>query len=494
MSGEGGAALIGGALLIGALPVVIAGAAVIGAAVGLAHLGAHAASAAQRRRRETALKVERCSAELSGVFSRLDAALQREQDLTLNYYRGVEQRMTSLAETIRTETGKAADVAAVAGKAEEARREGVRALNETRETEMRRIRTETETVCREVAGELSRVNADRMAMEAWSQETEAARAEQRAVAEDLLRDARAVVDSLLELGKTDPAGAALRKEAEALEEARGRAESALERGLCQSAAAGAQQVITRGVTLASRYVTAAADRYQLAVAAEAGLAGLKEELAALRVFSFEDECFGASTEDMDEFTQGAYGKLQAEIDGLLETLASPEGDRLTDGELMVLLSRVRDELTPRAKKLIAVGHEQIMKYYERLHALELIIDNAEKDGYKMEWVRNVGQDPTQKMVLKLTNKNTMNSISVSLDDDPRAAEGGMDMQVRFYYGEDRPVTEAEKKAVRDRMMAALREKGLMGTMVCTGSVNKPAEDKSLASPEGVQALPVKSVV
>ena len=176
MSGEGGAALIGGALLIGALPIVIAGAAVVGAAVGLAYMGSHAVKAAERRRRETNLKVERCSAELSGVFSRLDAALKREQDLTLGYYRGVEKSMTSLADAISTETGKATDVTVIGKKAEEARREGVRALNETRDAEMRRIRTETDSVRREVTAELEKVTAARMEVADWAKETEAARA------------------------------------------------------------------------------------------------------------------------------------------------------------------------------------------------------------------------------------------------------------------------------------------------------------------------------
>ena len=101
MSGEGGGALIGGVILIAAAPYILAGAAAVGAVVGLIKLGSAAAGAAERHHHETELKVERCSEELSGVYSRLDAALKRERDLGTAYYENLERDMQAFSKDIR---------------------------------------------------------------------------------------------------------------------------------------------------------------------------------------------------------------------------------------------------------------------------------------------------------------------------------------------------------------------------------------------------------
>ena len=494
MSGEAGGALIGGVLLIGALPIVLGGAAAVGCVVGLAKIGSFAVEAAARRRRENALKVERCSAELSGVYSRIEAAMKRERELSLAYYRGVEKKMEGISLDIRAAAEKKPDASVIRAKAEEARREGVLAMTESREKEMSRIRRETEEVRAAVVEELEKTCRARTELADWEKETAAARAAQLSVAEDLMRDARASVALLRRLSDGDPADTAFEAQVTSLEDAYRSAEDQLKKGLCQSVAASAQRIITRSAALAIEHEEELADRDQLAVAAESALEGLRAELEALRVFKYEDEDCGEVEGDLNDFTQGAYGKLQDEIAALLARMRSDEGGGPSRLQLLELLDHVRNDLTPRADRLVSAGHERIMKFCERLRALELIAAQAEENGYEVAWIASAGDDPTQKTVVNLRDPDSGNAISVSLDDDPAGAADGMDMQVRFYYGSGRPVTEEEKKIIRDRMLSVLHEKGLMGRMTCTGSVDKAARDQSLASEKNVKALPVTEVV
>ena len=117
-----------------------------------------------------------------------------------------------------------------------------------------------------------------------------------------------------------------------------------------------------------------------------------------------------------------------------------------------------------------------------------------EQGYVMEWAQPVGDDVTQKLVVHFREPGSGNTIAVSLDEQAGAEDiGRMAMEVMFYYANGRPVSEAEKKAVREGMMGALREAGLSGGLECTGCVNQEASDKTMDSAEALRSLPASRI-
>ena len=104
MSGEIGGILLGGAVLVSALPLVLAGAAVVGAAAGAASMGQAAVQAhreAEERRRKEALEVQRCGAEVSEAYSRLQGVLARQSEKNGACYKELESQMNRFSADLR---------------------------------------------------------------------------------------------------------------------------------------------------------------------------------------------------------------------------------------------------------------------------------------------------------------------------------------------------------------------------------------------------------
>lgn len=495
MSGEGGGALIGGVILIAAAPYILAGAAAVGAVVGLIKLGSAAAGAAERHHHETELKVERCSEELSGVYSRLDAALKRERDLGTAYYENLERDMQAFSKDIRCAVSSASDTAAIHRETEKARAAGARAMGEARTKEISRIRTAAEAEKKEALRILEDAQRTKAELVDWKASTAAARAAQKAMSEDLLRDAKASVDLLQKLTASNPYDQGFAKKAAVMADSLRSATENLNNGIYQSVVPTAQLIITRSASLAIEHEEEMLERDQLLVAVEARLEALREELKTLRVVEFKDDLYGLAEEDLDEFTQGEYSKLESSVAELLGKVAAADKDGLSRTDLSEMLAFIENELAVRKDEVITTGHKKLMQYYERLHALEVISDYMKENGYEVEWTAPVGDDLTQKMVVCFKEPVNGNTISVSLDEDASTEDiGRMAMEVMFYYASDRPVTEEEKSAVRKGMENALHKAGLQGTLSCTGSVGKEAENQTLKSAEEVRKQPVRQVL
>ena len=493
MSGDGGGILIGGALLVAAMPIVLGGAVVVGCTYGLIKLASAGVKAAERHHHETELKVERCSAELAAVYGELETAMKNERAASKEYFESVETKLKATSTEIEKAASRAPDTAAIRLEAKRAQEAGSAALGAERKKELERIQKETKAECERITAALAESQKTMMKLKSWTSAKATETAEQMTVAKELLRDAKASVDLLERIAKNDPFNAGFTGQVNAMIEAYNQASAAFNDGVYQRAASTAQTIITRSASLAIEHEEEIVVRDQMLAAAEARLEGLREQLKTMRSVTFEDETYGEVEEELDAYTQGEFGKLEQEVCELLDKVrASAEHAAPSRAELQELEAYLENKLTPRANELVEQGHKRLIQYYERLHAFEVITEHLKQNGYEAEFGALPQNDRTQKMVVKFVEPVNGNSISVTLDEDMTTEDiGRMAMEVMFYYENGRPVTEAEKQEIRKGIENALHEKGLGGTLSCTGSVGKQASDDRFNSEEKVQSIPAE---
>ena len=497
MSGDGGGILIGALLLIGALPYILATAAAVAAAAGLVKVGKAAFSAAVEHHQKVKLEVDECSAELSGLYSKLEAAVARQEQMGDEFYKGLDEQMRAIEAEAKDAVAAEKDesVAAAHALLRDVREKTTRALGEQRTAEFARIRQETKAETDQIMKELRHAQQTRVDAADWSLTTEAAKAQQRTLAQSLIRDAKASIKLLRSMADTD-GDPAFSAKVRVLEGSLATAEASLEQGLSQTCATSAQQIITKSATLALEHEQTRSERDFARAALRGRLEGLKAELESLEWMDYVDERFGHVTEHMDDFTQGAFSKLMEDVDAELEAISGDEGRTLSPELLELRLLKVDDELIPRADAVVRTGHERLAQFYERLHALSILEQHMKEQGYVCDWKQMAGDDATQKAVVHFTEPVTGNSIAVSLDDeDPDKAElDRMAMEVMFYFANGQVVTEPEKQRIRQGMLDALAAEGMGGHVACTGAVNAESTDQTMREQKTVQELPVREII
>ena len=141
MSGEAGGIIVGGVLLVGALPYILAGAAVIGGAAGLAALGSSALRSRENRR-ESSLKVDRCSKELSDLYDRLRTAMDSQSARGAQRCEELEAQMRGFSDRLRQAAAESRDPEQLDRLLRQAREERGRTLGTAREEALARIQRE----------------------------------------------------------------------------------------------------------------------------------------------------------------------------------------------------------------------------------------------------------------------------------------------------------------------------------------------------------------
>ena len=490
MSGSGGGILIGGLLLVAALPVVVAGAAVVGAAVGLGALGRAAIHAGAEHHRKTGLELDNVSAELNQMYGALRRTVEEQRKLSEEYDRKIAQEFAAASKRLQREVTCGMDSSRMDRMLQDARSSVNTQLQETRNRELARFR---ENAKREAASQISvmeRAQKTKLSLDCWKQQTEAAKANQKALAASLLRDAKSTITLLKNLS-TSSADPAYAQRVKVYEDSCRGLEQAMQAGAYQSVAAGAQNIITNGARLALEYELSESEKDEVRAALFMRLTALDAEFdSTARVRLNVDFCDGQE-EYLDDFVQGRYSEVQKKIRALLREIRSDEGRRYSLQKLQLLLDEVEGSLAPKAYSLREEAYANLISYYERLRALEIISDYMKDQGYQVDWAQTAGNDASQKLVVHFTQPVNENSVSVALDKDAATTDiDRMAMEVMFYYGNNNQVSEQEKERLRQRILAALKKEGLGGSLSCTGNVNQPASDKTLHDQTAVQNMPV----
>lgn len=496
MSGEGTGVVIGGIVLIAAMPVVLAAGAVAAAGFGAVKIGQIVVKSVKKHHEKKLLEINNCSTELSELYARLNAVISTQDRLSDEYFEHLQGQMEQLQSTAQQAIANSgsASVAFAEQTLSTMRTQVTQSLGSQREAELVRIRQQTQDEMSRIIKDINTAQQRRVAAADWSQKTRAAQAQQQALARDLLRDAQASLHLLQSMAAAggDPAFAA---KVNALSSSLQTAQRSLDAGLTQAAATGAQQVITRSATLVLEYEQERSERDSARTAVIARLEGLKSELEAAQWMEFDDECFGHIEEHLDDFTQGACSRAIEYIDGQLRAISGKEGMRLTANELDAKLDEVENELVPQVDAVVRTGHTMLQKYYERLHVLKILEDHMAQQGYYCDWKQMAGGDATQKAVAHFTEPTTGNSIAIALDDDdPSFVDlNKTAMQVMFYFANGNTITELQKKEIRAGMVDAIRDYGMGGSLACSGSVGTESHDQTMRSQSTVEQLPVRTI-
>ena len=490
MSGDAIGILIGGALLLGAIPVVVGGVLAAGAAVatfqvgkGLFHVGERALEARGRRK---ALEAQQCSEELRQMYKRLEETLKEQE----KQYGGVAQRMgrelEASSEALKSMMQEEKRDAAWVQKVNQMRQQVMAEMNRTSAEERQRIHRETKTALAEIGSEMEQERRTQQDLVQWKSSRAEDRAQQKALCAKLLRDAQATLKLCRSLGGMAP-------EADALGKSLTKAQQHFDQGSYQACLAESQDVITTGARLAAeisqRTLELDAVREEILAKCE----GLKAYLENCRRITFVDEFFQEEvTEDLNNFSQGRYAQVQEEIDDLIGRL---EREDWTEAELTLLEEEIGSVLTPKVETVCEAARDHLLAYYERLHTMEKLADYMRSQNYKLDWACHPGDDQTQKLTVRFVNSTTGNSVVLTLDRDMTTEDiHRMLMDLHVFYQNGKPMTEAEKQALRAGMTKALAGTDVQATLSCAGRVNQPSAQTQLEKEENTRsAVPVQRI-
>lgn len=478
MSGEGGGIILGGLIIVALAPVVIGAAAVGAAAVGAYHLARLGYGAYKKSSERKALRVERCSAELSHLFDGINQRLQEQREAEEALRENVSRKVEEAARNLESYRATNPSTNEMTRRTVAFREEVNHLFIESRQENVSRIREESRKDLQKLisAREKAAVENDKLVQ--WENQTEAAKASQKVYASGMLRDAEAAVNLARSMEGQYP-GSPFDSELRVLEGSLVAAREAFENGLFQSSSSQSLSIVSRCAQVLTENEQAAIEAMELQTDLIILVESLEKEVDERRMVTFDlpdirTKTSRKVTEDLNDFSQGELEKLQESIRVLKARL---QMNGLSEGEL-TKLQRQYDVLRRNANIILAKSSSELIKYYDRMAALEVIADAMKEQNYSVDWALPEGDDPTQKLVVHFTNKLSGNTVSVTLDQEMGAEDiRRLAMDILFYYESGDSVPEEEKERIRLFLNEKLTEAGLSADVNhCKGAVNSPSSN------------------
>ena len=498
MSGEAGGAIIGGVLVVACAPYVIAGTAMIGLAYGTlkaaGYLGKHAWEYFEKRQREKELNVSQCSTQLEALYSQMRSVVNGQVTAHRDFAEQMSKQFETLGEELKEFVSDESSVEELERRIAAGRGVITQKLSEESKVIRKRIIEDGEKQLARCIETINQSNAEKEALVQWSDRTLAAAALQKSMAQEMLRDAEASYRVVESMAKSC-SDATFQNQVSGIFAALQKARAMMDAQMYQGAFANAKTVIRESAIMASEHVQNELEMDMLAMEMRAKLEGLCEEMKAQRYIEFVDETKRNKKKvrvDLDHFSQGKYKK---QIELLEEYIAKCSQGLSTVYEYERFRSQYEEEIEPETRHIIDFSQKIMRGYYDRMHVLEVVADFMTEQDYQMDWAMPAGGDASQKLVVHFVQKTTGNTVSITLDNDVASGDiAKMAMEILTFYGNDRPVTEAEKQELREHLNAALSRAGFGGVLGCKGQVNQPSARTEMDSKEAVKNLPVKEIV
>lgn len=476
MSGEGGGIILGGILITALAPLVVGAAAVGAASVGAYHLARMGYGAYRKSAERKQLRVDQCSAELSGLFDGINQRLQEQRDVEAELRDKASRQVEEAVKELESFKATNPSTEKMTRRTIAFREEMHRLFIDNRQEDIRKIREESRKDIQELISARDKAAAENDRLVQWEQQTETAKAAQRVYASGLLRDAEASVRLAQSLKGQYP-GSSFDREVNILESSLASAREAFENGLFQTSSSQSQAIVSRCVQVLTEHEQAAIEAMELQTDLMILVESLEKEVEERRKITFDlpdirTKKSSKITEDLNDFSQGELEKLQESIRGLKERTMTAG---LSEGELLNL-QRQYGVLRKNANTILSRSSTELLKYYDRMAALEVIADAMRDQNYTVDWALPEGDDPTQKMVVHFTNRVSGNTVSVTLDQEMGAEDiKRLAMDILFYYESGAPVPEEEKDRIRAFLNEKLTEAGLSADVNhCKGHVNRPS--------------------
>ena len=485
MSGDGLGIVLGGAILIGAMPVIISGAAVIGAAYGGLKLAGFLARKGIDAHHRKTIEAENCSVRLQNMYKDLELTLKRQEAADIRFHADLAKELEAAAASARQTALQAPDTKGFEVKMNQVHQD----MTAKCRVDAKHHRETTERLAHQEAEKTISAMREAMRAEAdavdWAKKDAAAQALQRTYAENLLRDARAslkILDSLAQ-NTGDPA---FQQQVEVIRASLRQAEAMLAGESFQAAASSAQQLITQTAILAVEEEQKVIEMDNRRVEVVGRIEALEEEMKQLRTLRFTDcDSDGnplETEEDLNDFSQGKYVQMQDALRQMAFRAQKADGPEL-DAILMDLDARVDGEV----HRIMQSSIDLLKTYYERQHIMDCLLEFFSTQDMEFDWAANPGDDRSQDLTAHFTNPNDDSTVAVILKDGNNGSTG-IDMKIYFHNG--RPVPAARMLSLRTQAAKALEARGMKAKIGCEQATqNTQSQDPRFDSEDAVRKIP-----
>lgn len=459
MSGDSSGMIIGGVLLLGALPMIATAAVAAGgayAAFKVAELGYHAYKAHQFE----------ASHRASAALQRSTQAMQQQMDRQAAQQ---QQARARHAEKVKAHSVSLHQMASAPQPDLEAiRLERERLDREMAATALRReraaLRQESERDMAAIIQATEEAAKEREKLVAWSKQDAKSLQQQRQFAEEAVTDGQETLALLKKMddGKDVMLASGIR----ALSAQVQRAEQALASGTYQAAAATAQAATGSGLRLAAQHAQKQLDTDALRGDLLARMQALAAELQSCRAFSFHDGCTGTDeTVDLADFSQGLWQQAAERVQQAIAFAGDADM-----AQLDALEQQFSEDVLPSAKRMMESAQEQMTTYYQKLYTAETLIAAMQSNNFTCVEAVQPQDDKTQELALLFKDPSGCQFV-ISLDADCAQAADVMQLGLHLLPGEGRQPSEQEIACMRQHLIQSMGACGVETELACTGSVN-----------------------
>lgn len=488
MSGDAGGLIIGGLILFGAVPVVLTGLAVAGtvfAGYTLAKAIGKGTSAAAKARHDKDIQVKACSKELDKLYADMRKALDDQAVLHDDYRAALAKKLDKAASDLE-ELSKQSDMADWHKALAASRKQTQDVMKTSTSAHAKQSAAKAQTELKEALATLQSTHNAKAELIKWASDDAADRAMQKAFALEVLQDAKASVAMLKGL----TGSGSFSTQRDAIERSLTAAQTAFDMGKYAAALSSSQTIITQSATLALRNAQEimALDEARLYVRGR--LEGIAEQLQKSRMVTIMYQDEEEVTNDLNDFCQGHYERLQQDVQAMLARV-----DTATEPDLELLEDEIEAVLEPRIDRITRVAHNRFLSFYERMTAMEKLIDFMIQQNYEPQDLVSVGGDMSQQMAMKFVHSINKDEIVLTLDNTHPTDVSQMELGIQSFDGElNRGMTEPERQAFRARLMKVLQGEGYDGQLHCKGNIGGSSSQKNLQDPDRVLQLPPKPLL
>jgi len=479
MSGDNTGALVGGALLLGALPLIASAALATGAVYATYKVCQTGYKAYHRHRLNASQNTSSTlRTTVQAIQTRIDRQAKQANQCREKHIESVRKQGEQLCDAASaSQPNPRAMAAAREAVDREMRAEALRQEREVLRREAMKDMTDI-LVASQQAYKLQRDLAD------WSAQDEQNRRTQNRLAAESIMDAREMLALLNECSVSSDAKFA--QSAEEIERQVRASENAFMNGDLQIACVQAQHAISSGLMLITNHAEQKFEEDELRADLLFRLEGLQAELESARRFRFTDPNTG-NPEDVDlaEYSQALWDSTCDKVRQAIESIHRANGSELDALEYLF-----EQELHPSARRMMESSAQQMLSYYQKLYTAETIIATMCENNYHCTSVAQPQDDKTQELALLFTDP-TGSQLVVSLDSDAAKDIDFVQLGMHVVPGDGVQLSEQELASLRNNLVKNLSGDGIDAELHCCGQVNRPTAMPQYADLNLLRAQPAQ---
>ena len=471
MSGDATGFIIGGALILAALPTILTVGACAAATFGIGKLVMGIAkNAVQAERTFERPPKQRLDREAEQHNRRMQEELDRQAE-ALNYlHRSQTSRLEAAAARLQQaeSSGDTKGMEAALKEVKQLEQQICVDLRKGRE----RIRQESIQHMEQLLHEQAQLQAK--AMELLAQKPQDSGA--RDYATSLIASAIDAFSRLQDIQQTDP-DPVLAMRVNQLQNGLIKAQQQMDAGRYQLACIDAAQIVTVSQRLAyqatARHMDLQSRRQWLAANIDA--ANIELQKAAYVSAHCDGECI---VEDLDDFTHGRISQISQQLTALQTKAAQADIADIGAMELQL------DELRKQMDSTLAHGRRMMKAFYMRMNLMEKVKQWATGNQYRFSWVSNEGDDVTRPLAAHFEHCVTGNEFTFVLGEEK--ADEQLETSLSLFFADGQEMSEYEKASMRASLTDYLTREGVQSAMACSGSVNSDSQRQDLRSKASYQ--------